>query len=149
MRTSLILFTAIVLFSCEKYDHMNIVIPDCELCDYAASVEGSYRGFRDALYPELEDSLTVLVQQVYLENSQIEDSTIMFLETTTIFDNITWGPIIDTVRVDNSQGYNMDHVQGNSEEFYFIRDDSLEIRRDQQTSQSSYICLTCGILYKQ
>lgn len=147
MRNILLLLSIILFFSCEKFEHSELNVPNCNLCDYASSVEGTYRGYRNSIYPQQEDSLTILVQQIYLGNSQIEDSTIIFLEMTTIYDNLISFPIIDTIRIDNSQGYNMDYVKGGGDPFYYVKQDSIELQHF--INEYLDICGNCGILYRQ
>ena len=77
-----------VIASCNKFEHETQTIPNCELCDYAETLEGSYRGASGGIgVPNYDDSVTISVAQVFAGNSQYEDSTLIRLKVDYDFDS--------------------------------------------------------------
>lgn len=75
-------------FGCNKFEHETLTLPNCELCDYAESLEGIYRGMSGGFSaPNYGDSVTITVEHVFLGNSQYEDSTFVKLKVDYDFDS--------------------------------------------------------------
>ena len=110
MRQLIIILSIIaVLVSCEKYEHTEFKDTRCELCSYAEELVGEYRGFDSSVSADFNDSVSVFVEHIFLGNSQLEDSTIMFFKLSFIYDNHPTTPIIDTMRINSDNGSNMDY----------------------------------------
>jgi hypothetical protein len=107
----LILSLCCVLSACKKIDYSKYG-NSCELCDFAEETEGTYRGAMswDSLlglnpnnHVTLSDSVTVDVEQIFLNNNPYDDSTNMYFRTTWIRDQV--GLInIDTILINNPDG---------------------------------------------
>lgn len=92
-----------VISSCKKFEHETFSIPNCELCTYAETLEGTYRGYAFGYTIPGGDSLTITVStQLFQGNSQYEDSTFTNLS---VFYNFDCGLLEhDIVRVLNADG---------------------------------------------
>ena len=136
--------------SCNKFEHLDLTYyPTCDLCNFAESLNGTYRGYATGLGVDYEipmvansgDSVTMTVQQVFIGNSSIEDSTRMRFLTSITYDS--WPPgntphtnIIEILRSDGfvEEGENKYKglcVLGGEPQMYshyFILSDSLDVR---------------------
>lgn len=133
-----------VVTSCNKFEHTTFTLPNCELCDYAETLEGTYRGLAGGLsVPNYADSVTITVEQVFANNSQYEDSTLIRLNVDYNFDSS--GIIrVHTIQLLNSSGKckaNMADVYGPSgmqsgTVYYQFVQDSLKITYTNYTGSS-------------
>lgn len=131
------------MVGCSKYEHPEMAVPNCELCPYAESIEGTYRGRAGGLAvtpnPELPfyhtDSMTMIVRQIFLGQSPFIDSTKMFFETEYWFD-YTQTHKFDTIEITSEAGHVEHHAYSefgsdetfiNSDSFYIIYNDSIRI----------------------
>ncbi len=81
---------ALALISCSKFEHETLELPSCDLCEYAPSLEGSFRGYASGIaVPNYGDSMNVSLEQIFLGNSQYEDSTYIHYRATYNFDSST------------------------------------------------------------
>jgi hypothetical protein len=98
--------------SCHKFEHELFEIPNCELCQYAETLEGTYRGMSGGVaVPNYGDSVTITVDQIFLGNSQYEDSTFIRLEVNYDFDSST---VVKThiIRLLNDNGHCKAYMEG-------------------------------------
>ncbi len=107
MKKIIYTFFSITLFviSCQKFNYQEKSTPSCELCSYADSLEGNFRGkfIGVQFYPN--DSMTVNVEHIFLHNNNYDDSTNMYLKVSYIFEpssNHTLAP--DTFRMVDRTG---------------------------------------------
>lgn len=107
MKTVIILFSfLLILGSCnKKFKHEGPVSPQtvsCELCDYADSISGTYRGFSDIDYHP-DDSVTITLEHIFLNLGNNLDSTSMYFKVTKTFDSSS-SPWISTVLLESKNG---------------------------------------------
>ena len=109
MKKIIYIFFAITLIviSCKKFNYQEKSTPSCELCSYADSLEGNFRGkvYGTAFSSYSNDSATVTIEHIYLNNNTFEDSTNMYIKVSYIFDQepyMTFGP--DTFRLVDRTG---------------------------------------------
>ena len=152
-----IIFLSIaLLFGCSKFDHQDLnVQQSCDLCDYADSLNGTYRGL--VLNNELPafvqlgdnyDSLTITVEHIFLNNDPYGDSLYMNFATSFAFDSI---PDItyDTIQIRSASG----QVHDSEFDTYNILLDSIIIYYSGQfytgPTQSIQYTKILGTLYKE
>ena len=142
-RTMLVVFSILMLMqSCKKYKHEEPQLPDCVLCDYAASIEGTYRGFVTGISaPNYGDSMNVILEQIFLGNSQYEDSTYMHFKIYYDFDSSP-DTNVATIRLDNSNG-NFDGDQ------VVATPDLVIIEHKNWTSPTTIGTFLAGTFYRQ
>ncbi len=99
--------SVIVLFGCNKFKHADLSNSGCELCGYAKSLEGEYRGYMYSANSNISDSISIFIEQVFIGESKVQDSLVMQLKMTYVQDNKP--PIIDTLRINNNRGKTMDY----------------------------------------
>ena len=88
MRLALLSMCLLLLSCSKKFDHTTLDVPACELCDYADSLEGTYRGraagssvWDNPSYPGGQsDSITMIATHFFLGKSAYMDSTRMFIK---------------------------------------------------------------------
>jgi len=108
-------FVLMFIFSCEKFDYKDVEpTSNCSLCGYAASLNGTYRGYAKGLGVDYEippsynegDSVTITVQQVFIGNSSIEDSTRMRFIISTTYDSWPLGkaPYTNVIEILSTNG---------------------------------------------
>ncbi len=134
MKTELIVSVALIctffFLGCnKKFDHKPYTETNnptnCELCGYANSMEGQYRGnsTTTASYPT-QDSLTVSLEHIFLNLGPKIDSNIMYFRRTKDFD--TRPTQIDTVTINTNGGdFYPDAYPGN-----YINSCSMKIAND-------------------
>ena len=107
MKNSAIALLCIMLLTivgCNKFEHEELTIPDCDLCNYASTLNGSYRGLSEGnAVPNMSDSVTIMFEQIFIGNSQYEDSTFIYFEVVYDFDTSV-GTSVDTIQLMNSSG---------------------------------------------
>ena len=160
------IFLLLTVFGCEKFDHSNLLVPNCSLCDYAESIEGLYRGsvggFSVTNNPNVPspsyngDSMTMNVQQIFLNQSAYIDSTKMYFVTEYWYD-IDLIHKFDTIEILSDDGY----VEHNAyleysssalpqESYYWINNDTISIRGTlYNPAMSSNVNIYGALLLKQ
>ncbi len=155
----LIVVVLLGLLSCKKFDHQELSEqPSCDLCAFAESLNGSYRGLviqndvPDYLYYGTNyDSLTITVSHVFLDIDPYGDSLYMNFATTMEFDSIP-GVMYDTIQIRSASGevHNFDTYNGGG---YFIFSDSIVLNQIGrfQTGPTQYMGYPKlkGTLYRQ
>lgn len=148
MRSLVVLsFVLFSLLSCKKFDHQELELPNCELCDYAPTLEGSFRGYASGIaVPNYGDSMNIVLEQVFLGNSQYEDSTYIHYRVTYNFDSSS-DDYEKIIRLKNTNGQFYQTVYAGSGSFVSYID-SVRISNygDNGLSTSLYIGAT---LYRQ
>lgn len=156
---SVILITMVgFVASCNKFEHETFILPNCELCGYAETLEGTYRGLSYGIaVPDFSDSITITVEQVFLGNSQYEDSTFMRFKVYYDFDS-SFDVEIHNITLLNSSGNceaNMSSVLGTSnqsshpENYYEFASDSLKISYYSNTGPTTFGSFFHGNFAKQ
>ena len=102
-----VVFSIFIMLSCRKFEHIESSILDCELCSFAKSLNGTYRGDGFGVSVQhvngMHDSITMKVEQLFMGKSRYEDSSIMHFATTFKFDNKV-GEIHDTIQIKLNNG---------------------------------------------
>lgn len=128
--------------SCNKFEHETFTVPSCELCDYAETLEGTYRGLSSGIFaPNYSDSMTLFVEQIFLGNSQYEDSTYLHFKVYWNFDSSS-DTRIEMIRTNNTSG---DFKNGR----YNISPDSIVLNYVDWTGPSSMATFLDGTFYRQ
>ena len=151
MRRIIVLSILTVLCGCQKFEHSDVKASSCELCTYANTLEGTYRG-KISCYWYGNDSATVEIQQIFLGNSLYEDSTYMYFTAQLTFDTLSPGPSlgIDTFRIQNISGELMPSELPTDHWIQRINTDSLIVADQFWGGQSNgYLTENYGILYRQ
>lgn len=102
----------LVSFGCSKYEHPDLKTPSCTLCAFADSLEGTYRGMaigfslidNPAVNYNPSDSMTMVVQQIFLGDSPYIDSSRMHFVTEYWYD-YTQIHKFDTIEIIRDDGY--------------------------------------------
>lgn len=122
MKWYLFLFS-LLLVSCSKYDHTELdLTSDCHLCDWAESRNGLYSGMMNGSAGGVQVSFDV--QQVFLNQSNFDDSTRMYFQVTETWQNngdvFQWtGSTLDSVgSIDGANGY-----------YFVIQGDSIQVSK--------------------
>lgn len=148
MRSLVILtFVLFSLLSCKKFDHQELPIPNCELCDYAPTLEGSFRGYASGIaVPNYGDSMNIVMEQIFLGNSQFEDSTYIHYHVSYSFDSST-DNYQDVIRLKQANGTFHETIYSGSGSFVsFV--DSVRIYNTGETGLGSGL-LIGGTFYRQ
>lgn len=140
-RLFIISIVLLALFSCKKYEHEDFNIPSCELCDFAKSIEGTYRGLAGG-YAVIDnpsvpywptDSITLMIEQIFIGESDYIDSTRMHFVTKHWFD-YSPTPKYDTIEIIRPDGYVENEAYKNfggpythPHNYYYITPDSIRI----------------------
>jgi hypothetical protein len=128
MRSRTIIYIALfgLIAGCQKYEHNELSNPDsCDLCPHASTLEGTYRG---EVY-KLEfgtgnisnDSATMTVQQIFMNNNTYDDSTTMYFATTYVHDSSANLIAYDTINIHDTYGI----ARSGNYERLWIRNDTL------------------------
>lgn len=151
MRIGLFILLLGLVFSCEKFKHTDQQIPSCTLCDFAESLNGTYRGHATGInVPYNSDSVTVTVQQIFIGNSQYEDSTILCFATQRAFDQFPTYISRDTVQIAFSDGIVIAHSTSvSTKTIKRISPTEMELSYTFPDGMGSMQCGICGIIYKQ
>ena len=147
----LVYFLSVIgLLGCNKFEHTDLSNSGCELCGYAQSLEGEYRGEIGSVYTWPNDSVTVLIEQVFLGQSSLQDSLIIHLKMTYTPDNKP--SYIDTIRLNSYNGETLDYLYLDGTK---LRNDVYSISKDNIRfegwfySNHSQHAYRVGKLYKQ
>jgi len=150
----------VALTACKKFEHGSVESPTCSLCGFAESIEGTYRGEVQGVYPgagAYVDSVTMTVQQVFLNNNAYDDSTIMYFATTHTMDNEGVGTVYDTIQIHGTDGvvmypgseqFNYNGLAGKNTDFW-IRNDTINRSLRLLTMTGSTYTTYEGFLLKQ
>lgn len=144
------LILVVMLVACGKYKHKPLSNPQgCKLCPLASSLVGTYRGqvyIRGLMTGIItNDSATMTLDQVFLNNSTFDDSTTMYFATTYVHDSSATTIIHDTVNIHDLTGT----VVNMGKERYWMRNDSIYHQQSFATSPFSYLVLFEGVFLKQ
>lgn len=107
---SLFALSVVVLFSCNKYEHhVTVDSTPCELCGFADSITGMYKGFYWALYvpPGVNtttDTFEYQVNHIFLDKGDPIDSTVMFFEVLGQWQTFATPMILDTIVLNARNG---------------------------------------------
>lgn len=119
-----------VFLSCKKkFDHFvesgsPEPLTSCELCQYADSLEGTYRGYFTGIhYYTSPDTINIDLEHIFLNLGTVEDSTKMFFKITLHFSNGV--NHTQYSYIDNNQGEFYDYPNG---DHMSIVADSLHLR---------------------
>ena len=83
---ALVFSVILVLFSCKKFEHKDVEpVVSCELCSYADSLEGVYKGPSSKVlwYVPMDyfkDSVEITVSHIFENLGAYHDSTVMHLQ---------------------------------------------------------------------
>jgi hypothetical protein len=135
--------------ACGKYKHQELSNPEsCELCAHALTLEGTFRG---QVYIQefgtgtiTNDSATMTVQQVFLNNSTFDDSTTMYFATTYVHDNSSNVVVYDTVNIHDYKGT----IVNSGPEKYWMRNDSIFHQRSLGVSNPGYTVMFEGLFIR-
>ncbi len=146
----MILTISLLQVSCDKYNPGVLTNPtNCELCSYADNVVGTYRGERigfnlltSSFY---SDSLTITLEQVFLNNNLYDDSTSIYFIMGSTYDTNVGITYYDTVTVKDETG----KVMYEDEAEFWIRNDSIYYKMNYSSWGGSQYMLYEGIFLKQ
>ena len=156
----LVLATVLVIVGCNKFEHESVEAPlACDLCSFAQGIEGTYRGeiHGDPPSGPYVDSVTMTVEQVFMNNNSYDDSTTMYFATTHTMDTQGAGTEYDTIQIRTSEGdiwfprhevFNMNGLAGMNTD-YWIRNDTINRKLRFSTPFSSTMITYEGFLLKQ
>lgn len=157
----LIAGTLVAITGCKKFEHGTVEAPsNCSLCSFAESIEGTYRGEISGDYPgggPYTDSVTMTVQQVFMNNNAFDDSTTMYFATTHTMDNEGAGTEYDTIQIRSADGivefpgsaqFNYNGLVGRNEDFW-IRNDTINRKLLMLTMTGTTYTTYEGFLLKQ
>lgn len=149
MKTILSFALVASLLSCNKYEHPDDYFPNCDLCAFAESIEGTYRGEVQGLQlstnTNYTDSVTMTVEHIFLSNNLIDDSTNMYFAITHERDSIDPGIFYDTIQIRSLSG----RVKKSEHLDSWIRNDTI-YRKTMMTSFNLTTFTTSeAYLYKQ
>jgi hypothetical protein len=102
---SILVLSFFALFiSCKKeFDHKELSIKNCDLCNFAKDVEGRYRGLGEGVKFQgktpMIDSLTIELSQIFLNQSKYEDSTFIYFHANVVYDSILNSNFEDTIQI--------------------------------------------------
>ncbi len=150
MKSATILIGITLLFGCQKFQHSEITAANCELCPYAQTLEGTYRGIAyNSWYGP--DSATVTVQQVFLGNSAYEDSVFMYFNIELEYDSIPYGPTksSDLIRINSDDGLTVADGQPSQHMVEILRADSIVLLDQFWGGSNGYITSMSGTFYRQ
>jgi hypothetical protein len=151
MRKGIVILLLGLLNSCEKFEYTDQQLLPCTLCDFAESINGTYRGHATGInVPSNSDSVTVTVQQIFLGNSHYEDSTILCFVTKQAFDQYPTYIITDTVQIKSPDGEVISHSTSiDLRTVKRISPSEMDLSNMFYDGIASMQCRICGILYKQ
>ncbi len=166
MKLNLIIVVLLTFFILGCSKDKAVEIPRCELCNFAESLNGTYKGIASgvAVYPDNpsipfsnNDSITIIVSHIFLHQNQIDDSTNMYFlpEYWYEMDQIHK---FDTLKISSLDGYVQDKkfpvqmlpssISGNS--YYKLNKDSIQINVEVYDQNSgSNVPVYFAKLYKQ
>ncbi len=163
-KNNLLLFGILLLLGCNKYQHLDIEIPSCELCPFGKSIEGTYKGIvsgvvvigdPDISTPNQTDSITLIVEQIFLNESRYIDSTILHFKTTHFF-HYQATEVHSIIQISNSNGLVDNHgykIFGVNKElptnYFYITEEKAIIRYEFLDQYNYLIPGLIGTLYKQ
>ena len=134
------------LLACNKSEPLPV--PDsCSLCSLVPAWEGTYRGYVSGVTFQ-DDSVAVQLSQIYLGNSQYEDSMFISLLCTSVYDMAPNDIIYDTIRIGGVDGKNMRHDPHSYtyNNVKYVNNDTLRIVHIHPVYE---VCSQCGFLVRQ
>ena len=156
-----IVAAVLVITGCKKFEHGTTDSPvACDLCAYAEGIEGTYRGEVNGQFPggsSYVDSVTMTVQQIFLNNNAYDDSTTMYFATTHAMDTQGTSTDYDTIQIRSADGevwfaggeqFSNNGIIGTNTDFW-IRNDTIN-RKLRLLTMTGYTYTTYdGYLLKQ
>lgn len=145
-----IVVLSVLLASCEKYEHKDVVLPVCNLCEFADSLNGHYRGKATGICSGCNDTLNYFIQHIFPPNlNMYEDSSIMYFSALSYFDSDTTNVTNETLKIDNSNGYVIVNGDNPTQDYeFYIRPDSMRLL-NLIAVPSGGLPLIDALLYKQ
>ena len=163
MRVVLFFCFVAAFVSCNKeeleppFSYLEFSNTSCELCDFADSITGTYRGEAYGVTlpgPSLNDSMTMIVEHIFLGNESYADSVIMYFRTLRWYDYDPGGIEENIVQVHSADGSVINppftHPDYPSWPYiYTLNPDSIDMHYNGPTGTGGSIPYIHATLYRQ